>query len=96
MRPIEYKDALTNELLLKRFRNQFDLVRFVIHRAQDFVHAGRELPQSIDLPENLAYCLLAQVASGTESSSEQLDAYEGSGEEVELDAELIEGDVGSD
>lgn len=99
MRPIEYRDALTNELLLKRYQNQFDLVRFVIHRAQDIVHAGREQPQSVEIPDNLAYYLLAQVATGTESASDELDASEMPGQADELDAEQIEGfsgDAGSD
>ena len=39
---VDYKDQLTNEKLLKRFNNQFELVRYAIQLAENTIRSGRE------------------------------------------------------
>lgn len=62
---IEYKDCLTNEQLLKRFKNQFELVRYAIEVATGEIHASRDQFGLVDV-DNVAYQALSDIAGGTE------------------------------
>jgi hypothetical protein len=61
----EYKDCLTNEQLLKRFKNQFELVRYAIEIATGEIRSGNDSfgPNHSD---NVAYQALSDIAAGTE------------------------------
>lgn len=56
------RESLTNELLNKRFKSQFDLVRYSIKLAESRIHAGRDNPYPDT--ENMASEILAEIASG--------------------------------
>src|SRR5690242_11070900 len=62
---LDYKDQLTNEELLKRIKNQFELVRYAIQLAENTIRSGREPSLSHD-SQNVAYQILAEIASHTE------------------------------
>ncbi len=59
---LDYKDQLTNEELLKRFNNQFELVRYAIQLAENTVRSGRE-PDIWADSQNVAYQILAEIAA---------------------------------
>ena len=61
IKELEYKDFLTNELLSKRFANQFDLVRHAIQLAEQTIKRGGSLPTAGE-SENLAFQILAAIA----------------------------------
>jgi len=65
----EYKDCLTNETLLKKFKSQFDLVRYAITLADDAVQAGRESGKF--LTQNLAFNILSDIDAGREVPGEE-------------------------
>lgn len=58
---IDYKDQLTNEQLLKRFKNQFELVRYAIQLAENTIRSGRE-PEMLGDSQNVAYNILGEIA----------------------------------
>jgi len=61
----EYKDCLTNEQLLKRFKNQFDLVRYAIKLAEREIRAEKDAYGPIDA-ENVAFNVLSRIATSDE------------------------------
>jgi hypothetical protein len=65
----EYVDYLTNEQLNKRFKNQFDLVRYAIRFAENCVRSGHA-PDTQDESENLAFQVLAAIAENKEHFEE--------------------------
>jgi hypothetical protein len=58
---MHYKDCLTNEMLLRRFTSQFDLVRYAINRATYAINSGKE---SASWGHNLAAETLDDIAEG--------------------------------
>ncbi len=68
-RDFEFKENLTNEQLLKRFKNQFELVRYAIQLAENTVKSGRE-PEIFSDSQNVAYQILAEIATNTEQFAE--------------------------
>lgn len=62
----EFKDTLTNEQLLKRFKNQFDLVRYAIQLAENRILSGRDTEVGTDT-QNVAFQTLAEIAGNKES-----------------------------
>ena len=61
-------DRLTNESLLKRFKSQFDLVRYAIGIATDVTLSGRESGKFHS--HNLASDILTDIAAGREVPGE--------------------------
>jgi DNA-directed RNA polymerase subunit omega len=72
---VDFKDLLTNEQLLKRFKNQFDLVRYAISLAENNIRAGRE-PDVWTDSQNVAYQILAEIAAHKEHFVEVPEAEE--------------------
>jgi hypothetical protein len=64
-RDIEFKDQLTNEQLLKRFKNQFELVRYAIQLAENTIRSGRE-PDVWTDSQNVSFMILAEIAGNKE------------------------------
>ncbi|MBS0634825.1 MAG: hypothetical protein JSR37_05125 [Verrucomicrobia bacterium] len=62
---LDYKDQLTNEKLLKRFNNQFELVRYAIQVAENTIRSGRELDIWAD-SQNVSYLILSEIAANKE------------------------------
>lgn len=62
---MEYKECLTNEQLLRRFGNQFDLVRYAIDIATGQIRAGRDQIGFFDT-DNVAHQVLGDIAAGRE------------------------------
>jgi len=77
-KPLQYQDCLTNELLLKRFKSQFDLVRFAINYAKNKILTDTDLVGN----ENIASEVLQEIADG----ADQLPGFEKMPEKVELAA----------
>jgi hypothetical protein len=67
----QYEQTLTNEDLLKRFTNQFDLVRYAIRLAENAIHSGREIDVDTD-SQNLAFQILTEIAERKEKFQELL------------------------
>ena len=65
----QYEQALTNEDLLKRFTNQFDLVRYAIKLAENAIRSGREIDVDTD-SQNLAFQILTEVSERKEKFQE--------------------------
>lgn len=63
-KPHHYHDCLTNEMLLKHFPSQFDLVKAAIQRAEYYVRSGKEMPND----ENLAAYVLEELAETPEAA----------------------------
>ncbi|MDF2549962.1 MAG: hypothetical protein K0S07_1029 [Chlamydiales bacterium] len=59
---MEYREALTNEILTKRFKSAFELVSYAIKLAQTMVEAGKEPRVRTDC-KNLAFQVLAEIAA---------------------------------
>jgi len=68
-RESEFKETLTNEQLLKRFKNQFELVRYAIQLAENTVRSGRE-PDVYTDSQNVAFQILAEIAANKETFTE--------------------------
>lgn len=66
---LEYKDQLTNEKLLKRFNNQFELVRYAIQLAENTIRSGRELDIWAD-SQNVSFLILSEIAANKEEFAE--------------------------
>ena len=64
MKDLEYKDCLTNEMLHKRFKSQFDLVRYAIKLALQKVEAGNDSLYPDAEPENIPTEVLTDIAEG--------------------------------
>lgn len=69
---IDFKDQLTNEKLLKRFNNQFELVRYAIQLAENTIKSGRELDMWSD-SQNVSFLILAEIAANKEVFAELPD-----------------------
>jgi hypothetical protein len=72
---LKYSECLTNELLGKQSRNQFDLVSHAIKIADYLVKSGKA---AIDWPDNIANEVLRRMA---EEGTEKLDQEVFKGEE---------------
>jgi hypothetical protein len=66
---LEYEESLTNEQLLKRFKNQFELVRYAMQLAENAIRSGRELNVDTD-SQNVAFQVLAEISANTERFEE--------------------------
>lgn len=66
---LEYEECLTNEQLLKRFKNQFELVRYAMQLAENAIRSGRELNVDTD-SQNVAFQVLAEISANTERFEE--------------------------
>ena len=62
---VDFKDQLTNEKLLKRFNNQFELVRYAIQLAENTIRSGRE-PDVWTDSQNISFMILAEIAANKE------------------------------
>jgi DNA-directed RNA polymerase subunit omega len=60
---MDYTDCLTNEQLLKRFKNQFELVRYAIKLAESEIKSGRDAYGPID-SDNVAHRVLSDIVAG--------------------------------
>ena len=67
LRNLKYNECLTNELLGKQSRNQFDLVSHAIKIADYLVRSGKAVN---DWPDNVANEVLRRMA---EDGAEKLD-----------------------
>ena len=76
----EYKDCLTNEMLHKRFKSQFDLVRYAIKLATHKVQLDKDSP--FPELENVATEVLDEIAEGLD---EDITVFE---EPVFLEADI--------
>lgn len=65
MKEYDFETNLTNEELLKQYKNQFDLVRYAIQLAENAIHSGRDIDVDTD-SENLAFKILAEIATHKE------------------------------
>lgn len=54
---------LTNEAILKRFGNQFELVNYAITVAEEMIRAGRE-PRVKSAIQNRAFLILEEIVQG--------------------------------
>ncbi len=79
----DYKDCLTNEILQKRFKSQFDLVRYAIKLAVRKVELNKDATYP-DL-ENIATEVLEEIAEGYDSCDEELCDVEEEEEVVEVE-----------
>lgn len=66
---VEFRDQLTNEKLLKRFNNQFELVRYAIQLAENTIRSGRE-PEIWTDSQNVSFQILAEIAANREEFTE--------------------------
>ena len=66
---LEYEDCLTNQQLLKRFKNQFELVRYAMQLVENAIKSGRELNIDCD-SQNVAFQVLAEIYSNKERFEE--------------------------
>ena len=82
----DYKDCLTNEILQKRFKSQFDLVRYAIKLAVRKVELNKDATYP-DL-ENIATEVLDEIAEGSDSYDEELCDAEEVEEEI-VEEELV-------
>ncbi len=80
---MERRRNLTNEIVTKKFQNQFDLVNYAISVATNIIRTGREAHDSYG-SENPALQALDEIATGR-------DKYEEVEEEIEI--EVIEEEV---
>ena len=67
LRTLKYNECLTNELLGRQCRNQFDLVSHAIKIADYLVKSGKA---AVDWPDNVANEVLRRMA---EEGPEKLD-----------------------
>jgi hypothetical protein len=65
----QYEQTLTNEELLKRFTNQFELVRYAIRLAENAIRSGREVDLDVD-SKNLAFQILCEIVARKEQFQE--------------------------
>jgi hypothetical protein len=65
----QYEQKLTNEELLKRFTNQFDLVRYAIRLAENAIRSGKEIAVDTD-SQNLSFQILSEIAARKEKFQE--------------------------
>lgn len=82
----DFKDQLTNESLLKRFNNQFELVQYAINLAENSIKRGRE-PDVFTDSQNMAYQILAEIAVHKDDLSKLDEVCQ---EEPEEEEEFVE------
>jgi hypothetical protein len=58
------ENNMTSEILLSRFKNQFDLVRFAIRKAENRITSGHDYAQPST--QNLATEILKEISQGKE------------------------------
>lgn len=75
---MKFEENLTNEVLTKRFANQFELVRYAITRVRNAIVSGRE-PQVRSETQNLSAKVLMEIGLGVD----QYDDFEDEEEEEE-------------
>jgi hypothetical protein len=63
------EDNMTGEILLSRFKNQFDLVRYAIKRAENRILSGHDYAHPTS--QNLASEILKEITEGKEVDSEE-------------------------
>lgn len=69
-RNVKFVENLTNELLGKQFRNQFDLVSHAIKMAEYLIKSGKA---AVDWPDNIAFEVLRRMAEeGTEKLEKEV------------------------
>lgn len=66
---MEFKDRLTNEELRKKFKSQFELVKYAITLAENMIHTGRE-PRVKTEVTNRAMQILEEIAMGRDKFDE--------------------------
>lgn len=84
MKNLEYKDCLTNELLHKRFKSQFDLVRYAIKLATQKIETHEDSLYPDVEPENIPSEVLTEIAEGYDHLEP---------EEEEMEEEVMEEEV---
>lgn len=72
---VDFRDQLTNEKLLKRFNNQFELVRYAIQLAENTIRSGRE-PDIWTDSQNVSFQILAEIAANKEEFAELPEGYD--------------------
>lgn len=60
---MDLRDILTNEMLLKKFKSQFELVNYAIRLAANMIYTGRDSRAKLDTT-NKAMLILAEIATG--------------------------------
>lgn len=60
---MDYSDCLTNEQLLKRFKNQFELVRYAIKLAEHEIKTGKDV-YGMHRSDNVAHHVLSEIVAG--------------------------------
>lgn len=79
---MERRRNLTNEIVTKKFQNQFDLVNYAISIAANIIHSGRQG----SLGENPALEALEEIATGRDKMpiveiDEEIEIFEEEEEE---------------
>lgn len=69
------RDQLTNEVVSKKFTNQFEMVNFAIKMATQKLKSGRACRVKTDV-ENQVYQVLEEIAAGKELLEDVQDATE--------------------
>jgi DNA-directed RNA polymerase subunit K/omega len=62
---MDYQDYLTNEELKKKFKSQFELVRYAISLAENMIQSGRESRVDSDI-DNRAMQILEEISEGVD------------------------------
>lgn len=79
---MKFEENLTNEVLTKRFANQFELVRYAIARARNAILAGRD-PQVRSETQNLSAKVLVEIGLG-------IDQFDDLEEDEEDEVDYVE------
>ena len=73
---LHYKDCLTSELLLKRFKSQFDLVRHAIQIAVQKVDAEKDMLYPNEDARHISTEALEDIAEGIDALVEKEEMEE--------------------
>lgn len=85
---MEKKLHLTNELLAKKFKSNFELVNYAIQLAENMIRSGRDARVKSEI-QNRAMLILEEIFEGKDSfdqiieKPEQVDRYARAAGEVE-------------
>lgn len=79
---MDRRKKLTNEIVTKKFQNQFDLVNYAISIAANIIRTGREA-HTLSGSENPALQALEDIESGRD----KYDAIDFEEEDVEIEVE---------
>lgn len=85
----EHKDCLTNELLQKRFKSQFDLVLYAIKIAESRIKSGHDDPYHNLDTENLATEILDEIADGRDVFENIIQSADDDEEEEEEEVQPV-------